>query len=85
MAERLQDRNTGHHAPPRASRYTVSRDEESGFGFINREKFRAGFAHDAGDADAAFLQDLQVPINMAAFSEPVAVADAIDQAARSAR
>jgi len=47
---------------------------DDGFGFINREKFQAGFAHDADDADAAFLRDSQVPINMAVFSEPVTVA-----------
>jgi len=38
-----------------------------GFGFIKAEKFRAGFAADATEADAAFLRDSQVPINMAAF------------------
>lgn len=38
-----------------------------GFGFIKAENFRAGFAADAAPADAAFLRDSQVPINMAAF------------------
>ncbi|WP_318245942.1 alpha/beta fold hydrolase [Sphingomonas sp. R647] len=38
-----------------------------GFGFIRAENFRAGFAADASPADAAFLRDSQVPINMAAF------------------
>lgn len=38
-----------------------------GFGFVNPEKFKAGFAADATDADAAFLRDSQVPIRMAAF------------------
>jgi len=38
-----------------------------GFGFIRPDKFKAGFAHDTTDADAAFLRDSQVPINMAAF------------------
>lgn len=38
-----------------------------GFGFIKPDKFKAGFAHDTNDADAAFLRDSQVPINMAAF------------------
>lgn len=38
-----------------------------GFGFIKAEKFRAGFAADASPADAVFLRDSQVPINMAAF------------------
>ena len=38
-----------------------------GFGFIWADKFKAGFAHDTTDADAAFLRDSQVPINMSAF------------------
>ncbi|WP_250036603.1 alpha/beta fold hydrolase [Paractinoplanes maris] len=44
---------------------------EDGFGFLNGEKFQAGFAADAGDADAAFLRDSQVPINMAVFATAV--------------
>lgn len=39
-----------------------------GFGFIKPENFRAGFAADATRADADFLRDSQVPINMTAFS-----------------
>lgn len=42
-----------------------------GFGFLNHDTFKAGFAHDAGDADAAFLRDSQVPINMSVFASPV--------------
>jgi len=42
-----------------------------GYGFLNREKFKAGFAHDASDADAAFLRDTQVPINMSVFGAAV--------------
>lgn len=38
-----------------------------GFGFVNMERFKAGFAGDTTDADAAFLRDSQVPINMAIF------------------
>jgi len=38
-----------------------------GFGFANMEKFKLGFANDTSDADAAFLRDSQVPINMAIF------------------
>ena len=41
---------------------------EDGYGFLNPDKFKAGFAHDASDADAAFLRDSQVPINMSAFA-----------------
>lgn len=38
-----------------------------GYGFISAAKFKAGFAHDTRDADAAFLRDSQVPINMSVF------------------
>ncbi len=38
-----------------------------GFGFIQPESFKAGFAADASDADAAFLRDSQVPIAMSVF------------------
>ncbi|MCA2207240.1 alpha/beta fold hydrolase [Nocardia rosealba] len=44
---------------------------EDGYGFIDHDKFKAGFAHDASDADAAFLRDSQVPINMSAFGAAV--------------
>ncbi|MGA4727347.1 alpha/beta fold hydrolase [Micromonospora taraxaci] len=44
---------------------------EDGYGFLNPDAFKAGFAADASDADAAFLRDSQVPVNMAAFSTPV--------------
>ena len=40
-----------------------------GFGFVNLELFKAGFAGDTTDADAAFLRDAQVPINMEIFGE----------------
>jgi pimeloyl-ACP methyl ester carboxylesterase len=46
----------------------VGRD---GYGFLDPEKFKAGFAHDASDADAAFLRDSQVPINMSVFATPL--------------
>jgi len=42
-----------------------------GYGFLNRDTFRAGFAADANDADAAFLRDTQVPINMSVFGARV--------------
>jgi len=38
-----------------------------GFGFISPTRFKAGFAHDVTDADAAFLRDSQIPINMSVF------------------
>ena len=44
---------------------------DDGFGFLDRERFQAGFAHDATDADAAFLRDSQVPISMAVFGDAV--------------
>ena len=39
-----------------------------GFGFVDPAAFKAGFAADTSDADAAFLRDSQVPINMSAFA-----------------
>jgi pimeloyl-ACP methyl ester carboxylesterase len=44
---------------------------DGGYGFLNHDKFKAGFAADTTDADAAFLRDSQVPINMASFATPV--------------
>lgn len=44
---------------------------DDGFGFLNPDKFKVGFAADASDEDAAFLRDSQVPINMAVFSTSV--------------
>ena len=40
-----------------------------GFGFVNADLFKAGFAGDTSDEDAAFLRDSQAPINMAIFGE----------------
>lgn len=45
--------------------------QRDGFGFINLKKFKAGFAGDTSDADAAFLRDSQVPLNMANFDAKV--------------
>lgn len=39
-----------------------------GFGFLDLQKFKAGFAADTSDADAAFLRDSQVPVNMSSFA-----------------
>lgn len=44
---------------------------DDGFGFLNHDAFKPGFAHDTSDADAAFLRDAQVPINMSAFGATV--------------
>lgn len=42
-------------------------DVEDGFGSLRPDTFKAGFAHDLSDEEAAFLRDSQVPINMASF------------------
>lgn len=44
---------------------------EDGFGFLARDRFQDGFAADASPADAAFLADAQVPVNMAVFGQAV--------------
>lgn len=38
-----------------------------GYGYVKPEQFKAGFAADTTDADAAFLRDSQVPIAMSSF------------------
>jgi pimeloyl-ACP methyl ester carboxylesterase len=38
-----------------------------GFAFVKAGSFKAGFAADTSDADAAFMRDSQVPIAMSAF------------------
>ncbi|UDF05234.1 alpha/beta fold hydrolase [Asticcacaulis sp. AND118] len=40
---------------------------DDGFAYVARDKFKAGFAHDLSDADAAFMANSQVPINLSAF------------------
>ncbi len=44
---------------------------DDGFGLLNRDAFIGGFAADASDADAAFLRDSQVPVNMGVFGAAV--------------
>lgn len=46
----------------------VIETHKDGFGYLSLEKFKAGFASDMSDADAAFLRDSQVPINMSVFA-----------------
>lgn len=41
--------------------------QADGYGFVNRDKFKIGFAGDATDAEVAFMRDSQVPINMSVF------------------
>jgi len=48
--------------------------QDDGFGYLDRNAFHAGFAADVSDADAAFLADSQVPVNMAVFGEAVTAA-----------
>ncbi|CAH0187836.1 alpha/beta hydrolase [Roseomonas sp. CECT 9278] len=52
----------------------VIEPQADGFGFLNLDRFKAGFAADLSDADAAFLRDSQVPIAMSAFGERVSQA-----------
>lgn len=60
----------GYTTPPEF----VIKATSDGFGFVDPGKFKAGFAADASDSDAAFLRDSQVPINMAAFEEKLTAA-----------
>ena len=45
--------------------------QDDGFGYLNPEKFKLGFADDLSDEQAALLRDSQVPINMSAFGTPL--------------
>jgi pimeloyl-ACP methyl ester carboxylesterase len=47
---------------------------DDGYGYLARDHFRAGFAADLDEADAAFLADSQVPVNMSVFGEAVTAA-----------
>jgi pimeloyl-ACP methyl ester carboxylesterase len=58
---------------PPASEFVIDHQGD-GYGFIDLQRFKAGFAADTKDADAAFLRDSQVPINMSAFSTRLAQA-----------
>jgi pimeloyl-ACP methyl ester carboxylesterase len=62
--ETTSDQYVGYTTPPEFVIDTLP----DGFGILNQQKFQAGFAADASDADAAFLRDAQVPINMSAFA-----------------
>ena len=46
----------------------VIEPQADGFGFLSLEKFKAGFCNDLSDADAAFLRDSQVPIDLSVFA-----------------
>jgi pimeloyl-ACP methyl ester carboxylesterase len=49
-------------------------EQPDGFAYLNGEAFKAGFAADTTDSDAAFLRDSQVPIAMAALKAKVSTA-----------
>ena len=51
---------------PAASEFVIDTSEDD-FAYVDHEKFKSGFAHDVSDADAAFMRDSQVPLNLAAF------------------
>ena len=55
---------------PAPSEFVIE-TQADGFGFVNLEKFKLGFAGDTTDADAAFLRDSQIPINMSIFAMKV--------------
>lgn len=65
--ETTSDQYKGFTTPPEFVIDTLP----DGFGILKPEKFKAGFAADLSDADAAFLRDAQVPINMSAFGTKV--------------
>jgi pimeloyl-ACP methyl ester carboxylesterase len=48
--------------------------QTDGFAFLTGKTFKAGFAGDLSDADAAFLRDSQVPVAMKALETKVAKA-----------
>lgn len=60
----------GYTTPPEF----VIKTTTDGFGYIDPDKFKAGFAADTTDLDAAFLRASQVPIKMAAFGEKLTAA-----------
>ncbi|MBB4003627.1 MAG: alpha/beta hydrolase [Aurantimonas endophytica] len=61
--ETTADQYTGFTTPPE---FVIDAGAD-GFGFLDLEKFKAAFAADTTDADAAFMRDSQVPIAMSSF------------------
>lgn len=51
---------------PAASEFVIDVGAD-GYGFVRPDRFHSGFAADLDAADAAFLRDSQVPINMSVF------------------
>jgi pimeloyl-ACP methyl ester carboxylesterase len=66
--ETTADQYNGFTTPPEF----VLEKLPDGFGIVKPEKFKQGFADDASPADAAFLRDSQVPINLSAFGTKLA-------------
>ena len=52
----------------------VPEETADGFAFLNKQKFKAGFAADTSDEVGAFLRDSQVPVAMAALKAKVTFA-----------
>ncbi|MEH6791099.1 alpha/beta fold hydrolase [Parasphingorhabdus sp.] len=55
-----------YEAYPAASEFAIDVTPD-GFGVVRPDRFQSVFAADMDDADAAFLRDSQIPVNMAAF------------------
>jgi len=62
--ESTSDQYVGFTTPPEFVIDTLP----DGFGILKPEKFKGAFAADASSADANFLRDTQVPINMSVFA-----------------
>ncbi|MDN4587372.1 alpha/beta hydrolase [Xenophilus aerolatus] len=60
--ETTAEQYTGFSAPE-----FVIDTQADGYGYVNLAKFKPGFAADTSDADAAFMRDAQIPINMSVF------------------
>jgi len=63
----LWRRRSGARRSSRSASEFVIETTKDGFGYVSPAKFKAGFAHDVTDTDAAFMSASQAPINMAAF------------------
>jgi pimeloyl-ACP methyl ester carboxylesterase len=55
---------------PAATEFVIDTGPD-GYGFVRPDKFHSGFAADLSEADAAFLRDSQLPINMSVFGVAV--------------
>src|SRR5690606_29472383 len=55
---------------PAATEFVIDTGPD-GYGFVRPDKFHSGFAADLSEADAAFLRDSQLPIDMSVFGVAV--------------